>query len=233
MVFDFKNVNGYGREDLKSFPRGLNQFGCGFSGLVGSPPPCHHVHQVHGTEICLASEGTSFESQHRPKGDGIYTFTPMQTIAVKTADCLPILLTDQKTFVMALHGGWRGLAAGITVNAFAMIQEKSIPVQNIVMMLGPAIGAKNYEVGDEVVSHFEGSPLQLKPDELNLCLSKSSRGQWQIDLSLVATVHALKHGFLPSNLHVIKSCTFEDSDLWPSYRRERPHRVSIWSWIRL
>ena len=52
------------------------------------------------------------------EGDALLEDTPGSVVAVKTADCLPILLVDERhRAVAAVHAGWRGTVAGIAQRA--------------------------------------------------------------------------------------------------------------------
>src|SRR4051812_34371530 len=76
--------------------------------------PQHH-RQVHGTTILEAHpERSRADLAEKAPADGIFTRTFGERIAVKTADCLPVLIADEaRSVVMAVHAGWRGLTAGI------------------------------------------------------------------------------------------------------------------------
>ena len=71
------------------------------------------VHQVHGAAVVVAREG---ESQHdgADEADIIVTGAPGLGLAVQAADCVPLLIADERTAaVAAAHAGWRGMAAGV------------------------------------------------------------------------------------------------------------------------
>ena len=59
------------------------------------------------------------------QGDALLEDTPGAVVAVKTADCIPILLVDERRrAVAAVHAGWRGTAAGIVRRAVAAMRER-------------------------------------------------------------------------------------------------------------
>lgn len=77
----------------------------------------------------------------------------INTVCVKTADCVPILLADISTSdVCAVHAGWRGSAADIA--AKAAIRLSCGKPENIVAAIGPCIGSCCYEIGTEVYDEF-------------------------------------------------------------------------------
>lgn len=107
-------------------------------------------HQVHGAEV-QAHEG--WDGPPRWSGepapaevDGHATSLDDLALMVLVADCVPIALAGPGGVAM-LHGGWRGLAAGIVGRGTALIGATSAAI-------GPAIGPCCYEVGDEVLAAF-------------------------------------------------------------------------------
>ncbi len=81
--------------------------------------------------------------------DAAYTCKAATVCAVTVADCAPVLLcAADGTAVAAVHAGWRGIAAGVLENAVqALRAQTSAP---LLAWIGPAIGARNYLVGEEV-----------------------------------------------------------------------------------
>ena len=77
-------------------------------------------------------------------------------VAVKTADCIPILMVDGRTHaVAAVHAGWRGTAKNIVAQAIAEMEQKFYSrAEDVHVAIGPGIGKCCYEVGPEVVSNF-------------------------------------------------------------------------------
>jgi len=89
-------------------------------------------------------------------GDALLTSTPGLMLAVRTADCLPILLADTRhRAVAAVHAGWRGTLARIAQKALGrMHMEFGTRPEDVVAALGPSIGGCCYEVGPEVVQAY-------------------------------------------------------------------------------
>lgn len=104
------------------------------------------LRQVHGTHVVA-------EPQHdEPEADAAVTRTPGVVLAILTADCLPVLFcADDGSEIAAAHAGWRGLSAGVLESTLTAMH---VPRDRIMAWLGPAIGAKSYEVGDEVRDAF-------------------------------------------------------------------------------
>jgi hypothetical protein len=110
--------------------------------------------QVHGPEIleweaAPQNGGFAHAGADLPKVDGHTTTAAGVPLLVLVADCLPVALVSPERVTM-LHCGWRGLAAGIVERALEQFPEPPRAV------LGPAIGACCYEVGEEVLAEFAG-----------------------------------------------------------------------------
>ena len=94
------------------------------------------------------------ESQEIPQADAVITHLKNIPLLITTADCVPILLYCHEKKVFSLvHAGWRGTAAKIVENTVIAMQENYlIRPSQIIAAIGPAIGQKHYEVGEDVAS---------------------------------------------------------------------------------
>ena len=117
---------------------------------AGVPFPVVTARQVHGTRVETAAPGPPREA------DGLITATAGQLVGVVTADCMPVLLIDrQRRVAAAVHAGWRGTAAGVIEAAVAKLGTTfEVAPRALEAVIGPAIGACCYEVGDEVLDGF-------------------------------------------------------------------------------
>jgi len=113
------------------------------------PHPPHWLQQVHGTAVVAIDERASTSE---PRADAAWTATPGQPLAILTADCLPVLFcAADGSVVAAAHAGWRGLAAGVLEATLSVMPAAGAPP---LAWLGPCIGARSYEVGEEVHAAF-------------------------------------------------------------------------------
>lgn len=142
-----------------------------------------------------------------PKADASYTHKPGIVCAVLTADCLPILLCDTAgTTIAAIHAGWRGLVDGIVEKTLA-----TLPPKPYLAWLGPAIGQNAYPVGDEVRDLF--LTRGFTPDGF-----KHLRDQWHLDMYALARAQLQQLGI--DAIYGGDHCTFTESELFYSYRRD-------------
>lgn len=95
-----------------------------------------------------------------PDADAAITRVPGLCVAVKTADCIPVLLYDERQrLVAAVHAGWRGTVGRIVERT---IQEMQSRGEDIHAVIGPGISLDSFEVGDEVYEAFfvAGFPME-------------------------------------------------------------------------
>jgi YfiH family protein len=119
----------------------------------GSPWPLVQVRQVHSAIV----HRIDADATHAPAGDGMITNTPGLLLAVKTADCVPVLLVDVKRPVVgAFHAGWRGTVERVVEKGVGEMrcQFKSDP-RDLRAAIGPCIRKCCYSVGEEVRAQFE------------------------------------------------------------------------------
>jgi YfiH family protein len=114
--------------------------------------PLVWLRQVHSDLIHLVDGPTS----EPPAGDGLITRTPGLLLAVKTADCLPVLLVDGKRrAIAALHAGWRGTVKRMVEKAVGEMRRRfGSQAKDLLAAIGPGIHACCYEVGQEVREEF-------------------------------------------------------------------------------
>jgi YfiH family protein len=132
---------------------------------VQAPGRIARLHQVHGRNVVVASAGVpnaaaalgwrASEDRLR-NGDILITDDPLLAIAVQAADCVPLLIVDATTGVVAAaHAGWRGMAARVPEAAVdALAREYGSRPPDLFAALGPSIGACCYEVGSDVRDAF-------------------------------------------------------------------------------
>lgn len=169
--------------------------------LPGEP---QWLRQVHGNRVVAWGE------ESEPEADAVVSRQPGQVCAVLTADCLPVLLCNSEgTEVAACHAGWRGLAAGVIEAAVAAMQSQ--PAE-IMAWLGPAIGPKAYEVGNEVYVAFTDLNAQ------NASAFAQNNDRWLADLYQLARLALARAGIV--TVFGGRHCTNSESDKFFSYRRD-------------
>lgn len=143
--------------------------------------------------------------------DALITNTPNILIGVLSADCVPVLLADPVSKVIAcIHAGWRGTAAEIVKHTISQMQAKfGCNTSNIVAGIGPSISASNYEVGEDVAMHFRNESKEKLPT-----------GKSCIDLWIENNMQLIEMGLKEENISISRQCTYSNSDLFYSARRD-------------
>ena len=206
-----------------------------FVGRGGQAKGVQHVKQVHGMHIVKASAGTEAQTQERTQADGVFTMQRGQRVAVKTADCVPILCCDReaKNFALAIHAGRRGLLAGIVKQAVSCLSAQGLRCRDVLWAIGPAIGAASYEVSPAEMEALHAEAVGLSSEQVALCLGKGKGDRWHIDLQLLAVLQLLHCGVAAAHLSVLRICTYETAELFYSFRFDKRHLGSNWSYVAL
>ena len=141
------------------------------------PQAPHWLRQVHGNEVVRVTAGSAQEVH---EADAAVTSDAGVVLAILTADCLPVLFAGKGgARIGAAHAGWRGLAAGVLEATVAAMGDSP---DQVIAWLGPAIGAKSYEIGAEVRDTFV-----TRDRNAEVAFTESRPGHWFCDLYALAT----------------------------------------------
>ena len=168
------------------------------------------LEQVHGNQVVDLNNPMSV------RGDAAYTQNLNQICVIRTADCLPILITDIRgQEVAAIHAGWKGLAAGVIDATVSVL--KSSPGK-LIVWFGPAIGQDHFEVGSEVREQFLNRSQEYSP-----AFQPLSNGKWLADIYQLAQINLQKLGV--DQIYGGGRCTYCEENQFFSYRRD--HKVPV------
>jgi YfiH family protein len=236
---------------------------------LGLPTEPVWLDQVHGAEVLrLGGSGPAGSAAppgddapggfaDRPRADAAVTRERGLVAAIQVADCMPVLLAALDGSVIgAAHAGWRGVAAGVLE---AAVRAMGAPAGEIVAWLGPAIGPRHFEVGEEVreallaqssaagegtasatasataaggsasATSTAGSP-SASPSVTAAAFVRNRRGRWQCDLEALVRQRLTALGVR----HIAGGgwCTFEDPERFFSFRRDgRCGRLAALIWL--
>ncbi|TCP95223.1 hypothetical protein EDC44_11054 [Cricetibacter osteomyelitidis] len=150
-----------------------------------------------------------------PNADGVYTNQPNQVCLVMTADCLPVLFTNQQgNEVASAHAGWRGLCDGILEATVAKFQ---CDPREIIAWFGPAIGKTAFQVEREVVDQFMAFDSRAESAFLRDQSAVDSE-KYLGDLYKIATQRLNKLGI--TQISGGEHCTYLEKEPFFSYRRD-------------
>ncbi|WP_246143567.1 peptidoglycan editing factor PgeF [Colwellia echini] len=169
------------------------------------------LEQVHGNNVVTVTT----VDEEAIVADASITRLPNVALAIMTADCLPILLTNkQGTEVAAIHGGWRPLAANIIEET---LSEMNSCASDIIAWLGPSIGSSAFEVDTEVRQAF----IELNNEFSNAFIQKSTAHQqakYLADLHKIARMQLTNLGV--TAISELAECTYLQTDKYYSYRKD-------------
>ena len=168
------------------------------------------LNQIHSNKLVYIDN--NYKLTKKPKADAVITNQKNLPIAVLTADCVPILIYDnKKRIVAAIHAGWKGAFKGIIDKVIRFMVKKGCSLKNITAVIGPSISVKNYEVKDDFMKKF------IKKDKKSLKYFKIENNKLYFDLSQYVYSQILQNKI--KNIDTIKLDTFDIKNKFFSARR--------------
>ncbi len=220
------------------------------------------LHQTHSTIVYSVSPGSDggpaqYQLAGNPlpetgqplrtrSGDALMTQYAGIMLAIRVADCMPILMIDrEKHAVAAVHPAWRGaLNRIVEKTAGEMCRMFNSQPENLMAAIGPSIRRCCYEVGPEVVDAFCGSfpngedffhKVLATPEEARMALryqtlfslqappghqAEEALAKVHLDLAAVARFQLEHAGISSRQIFTADYCTACRTDLFFSYRKE-------------
>ncbi|MDH7513335.1 MAG: peptidoglycan editing factor PgeF [Clostridiales bacterium] len=185
-----------------------------------------YLRQVHSDIIHVISDVPG----QTLRGDAMITGLPRLFLIIKTADCLPVLLVDEKKRVIAaVHCGWKGTLLRLLEKVVSGMKTQfgCNPV-DLIAAFGPSISGRCYEVGEDVRGPFRDNCF---PDKLFRPVPGQSR-KYFLDLREANCLQLRRQGVGDRNIFSIDICTHCDRR-FPSYRRDRAAAGRMFSFIAL
>jgi hypothetical protein len=181
------------------------------------------LNQVHGAGVVVLRRSDSIPASHDgAQADIVISDRSDVAIAVQVADCVPLLLADERLgAVAAAHAGWRGMVAGVPrVAVEAMAREFGSRLADLVAAIGPSLGPCCGEVGEEVREAFERAGFSA--DASARWFLDGRRGRPHLDLWQSTRDQLLDAGVAPDRIHACGLCTVTHRDVFYSYRGDGP-----------
>ncbi|MEO8905262.1 MAG: peptidoglycan editing factor PgeF [Polyangiaceae bacterium] len=173
----------------------------------------HFLSQVHGR---VAHTLTGIETQAKlvsVEGDALVSRVPGLACAVRSADCVPVLLADRRSgAVSAIHAGWRGAVQGVVSATVAALRAIE-PNPDLVAAIGPHISLPAFEVSNDVAETILSASLD--PDILD-----RSRAKPHVDLRRMLRAELRSLGLAPAAIDDVNGCTVLQPELFFSFRRD-------------
>lgn len=174
--------------------------------------------QIHGDRIKLIETPADCEETDE-KFDALVSRMDKILAGVKTADCVPVLIGDPVTGAFAaVHAGWRGTVSSITRKAVGVMCDRlGANPASMIAAIGPAASCSSYEIGSEVVEAFRTNFA-----DSDRYFRKTRPGHALIDLFRANEDQLADAGVDRANIYTSPLCTIERTDLFFSYRAEKP-----------
>jgi polyphenol oxidase len=182
--------------------------------LAGAPLVT--LRQVHSDRVHIIEDISA--QWNETEGDAIATRVKNIALAVKTADCMPVLIADPaRNAVAAVHSGWRGSNSGVLLCTIREMQRAfgSKPSQ-LLAAIGPGIRACCYEVGSDVADLFR----RKYPGSCSANRVEGHRNKYFLDLGKVLGMQMDQAGVRPENRHDLGICTCCNPHGFFSHRSE-------------
>ncbi|WP_253858544.1 peptidoglycan editing factor PgeF [Faucicola atlantae] len=175
------------------------------------------LNQVHGANVVQINATLSTTA---PDADAQFTALPKTALAIMTADCVPIVLTNADgRQIGAIHAGWQGLAKHViasTVHAMTQAQSDADTSQ-WQAWIGACIAAKHYEVDHRVRDALTATVQPSDSIDNYLRPNPHKHGHYWADLARLAHAQLAACGITQVNISGLDS--FGDTRFY-SYRRQ-------------
>lgn len=183
----------------------------------------NQIHSADVKRVTKADIGATYDC------DGFVTDERGVTLAVRTADCVPILLYDPSGVIGAVHAGWRGSVNGIQRNAVKMMIGAGSKPENIKVAIGACIHKCCYEVGKDFCDTF----YSVLGKEFASEYIEERDGRLYCDLVSLNVGMLTTEGIIPENITVSEDCSCCHSELYFSHRATKGKRGVMSAFISL
>lgn len=152
-----------GRETLKSL---IEEF---------AVEEVQYLKQIHSSDVFIYKSGD--KSFIENEGDAIITKEKGVIIGAFTADCVPVIIVDEKTnTIAAIHSGWKGTYNSITKKTLEKMRDEfNVKLEDVKVYIGAHIRQCCYEVSEELKEKFI-EKTKIKDEDLfkgrNLSMEK-------------------------------------------------------------
>ncbi len=192
---------------------------CALELLGLDPASAFSMRQVHGTAIAEAGVDTDDEPGNMASGgfsgtDGMFTGRSHAALMGMFADCVPIILADTASGKVGLvHAGWKGTAAGASIELAARMGLDRTNASGFIAAIGPSIGPCCYEVGREVADAVAARSGES-------CASMVG-GSLRLDLGLANEMQLAGLGIGSGRIFRYMGCTSCEGGDFFSHRRDK------------
>jgi hypothetical protein len=198
------------RNVIENVSRAARQLGVDASRL-------YWLSQVHGSDAHVVTDSEDPTAVRERSGDALLGAAAGVACGVRTADCVPVLLADERSgCVAAAHAGWRGVVLGVVPATVEHLRALAGRGAEIVAAIGPHISAGAFEVGEDVADELaRSSPVAG-------VVRRGSAERPHVDLRAIVRAQLRAAGVDDARVDDVFGCTVSDPELFFSYRRDGP-----------
>jgi YfiH family protein len=173
------------------------------------PSRLYESSQVHGARA-LRVDGAAVLATRAEEADALVTSTAGDAVAVRVADCVPVLLAAPgRGVVAAVHAGWRGVAQRVLA---AAVEAMAVEPGAIIAAVGPCIGPCCFEVGEEVAEQIAAA------SDGSVVTRPAEGAKPRVDLRAAVSMQMRSIGL--RGVEHVGGCTMCDPTWFHSYRRD-------------
>lgn len=174
------------------------------------------VHQVHGDGVHVVRAGRpSHAGPETTKADAIVSDDGARAVAVRVADCTPVLLaTNDGRLVAAVHAGWRGVVADVACRTVEAMRALGARPEELVAAIGPCISEPEFEIGPEVIEAFR---RRFGQDTPHARAMPDGKGRADMQGALRTSLEGAGVG----RIDTLARCTVREPTHFFSHRRDR------------
>lgn len=171
--------------------------------------------QVHGRHARFFQEAIERDQVISLEGDAIGGSEPHTAYAVRSADCVPVLLADRRSgAVMAIHAGWRGVVCGAVEEGVACLLAHVPAGAELLAAIGPHISRAAFEVSEDVAAELAAAcPVPG-------AVTRDAGAKPHVDLRFIVTQKLLALGLNEASVDQVGGCTWSEPERYFSFRRD-------------
>ena len=152
-----------------------------------------------------------------------------QCLYIKTADCVPLIITEDKNMLAAvIHSGWRGTYENIIKQTVNQLRKNGAQTAKLKAVIGPAIGACCYDIPQSRYLLFKNK----YPDKIKLITFRSPH-KMHLDLSKMCYLQLIEAGLLAANITWQCLCTHCHEEMFFSFRRSQQSTGQLLTYVCL
>lgn len=187
------------------------------------------LRQIHSVNIYIYHKTNEQLVETIDDVDGVITEQKETVLAVRTADCLPLIFADKTAGLVGVsHQGWRGSLKKMAVRMVDVLVERGAQKENLIVAMGPAVGACCYDIGPDRYAEFM-EQFEVYADQI----FHIEGGRYHLNLSRLNYLQLRDCGVQSSHIDFFPFCTACDKNRFFSFRRDKKEKLGeMFSFIK-